>query len=324
MQAVFLDYGSLGPADIDAGPLTRCVDDFRLFEHTAADQVATRIATAQIVVVNKVRLGATELASATELQLICVAATGTDNIDLEAAKQAGIVVCNIRNYCTASVAQHALALTLALTQQIVPYRELLASGEWARSEHFCRLDFPIRELRGKRLGIVGYGTLGRAVAELARPLGMEICAAKRPYRLDDADRISGHPERLGFGRLLGTADVVSLHCPLNAETRGMIGAEAFGLMKPDAVLINTARGALIDTGALLTALREGRLGAAGIDVLETEPPPADHPVLTAQLPNLIVTPHIAWAAREARQRAVCALAENIQAFLSGQPINRVA
>ncbi|HHQ15035.1 MAG TPA: D-2-hydroxyacid dehydrogenase [Chromatiales bacterium] len=324
MRAVFLDYGSLGPADIDPGPLEHCVADFTLFDNTSPEQVTERIASAQIVLVNKVRLTAAELESAPDLRLICLAATGTDNVDLQAARRLGIAVCNIRDYCTDSVAQHVLGLILALTQQLIPCRELLAAGGWTRSEHFCRLDFPIRELRGKRLGIVGYGTLGRAVAELARPLGMDVCAARRPYRLDDEDQITGDPERLGLGRLLRTADVISLHCPLNDQTRGMIGSQAFELMKPDAVLINTARGALIDTRALPDALRNGQLAGAGIDVLETEPPPPEHPLLTAQLPNLIVTPHIAWAAREARQRAVHALAGNIQAFLSGQPINRVA
>ncbi len=324
MRAVFLDYGSLGPSDVDPGPLERCVADLTLFDNTSPEQVAERIAPAQIVLVNKVHLTAAELGSAPNLRLICIAATGTDNVDLQAAAKLGIVVCNIRNYCTDSVAQHVLGLILALTQQLMPYRELLAAGGWTRSGHFCRLDFPIRELRGKRLGIVGYGTLGRAVAGLARPLGMEICAARRPYRLADNDRIAGDPERVGLGQLLQTADVISLHCPLNDETRGMIGAQAFEMMKTDAVLINTARGALIDTRSLPDALRDGQIAGAGIDVLEAEPPPPDHPLLTTQLPNLIVTPHIAWAAREARQRAILALAGNIEAFLAGTPINRVA
>ncbi len=324
MRAVFLDYGSLGPGDIDPGPLHNCVTELLLFDSTTPEQIPERIAGASIVLVNKVCLTAVELESARDLRLICTAATGTDNIDLDAAGRLGIVVCNIRDYCTASVAQHAMSLMLALTRQLVGYRELVANGDWSRSEHFCRLNFPIRELNGKRLGLVGYGTLGRALAKLAQALDMEVCAAKRPYRLDDEGSVAGEPLRLGLGRLLRTADVISLHCPLNDETRGLIGTQALVLMKPDAVLINTARGALVDSHALLDALREGRLGGAGIDVLETEPPPPDHPLTAARLTNLIVTPHVAWAAHEARQRAVQALAENIEGFLSGRTINRVA
>jgi glycerate dehydrogenase len=327
LKAVFLDFGSLGPGDVDAGPLRRVVPDLTAFADTAPGEVAARIASADVVLGNKVCLDESALRDAPRLKLICLAATGTDNVDLAAARARGIAVCNIRNYCTPSVTQHVFALMLALNQHLGEYDRLVRAGAWTQGQGFCLLEPTFAELAGRTLGIVGLGNLGQAVARVAQAFGMEVLAAKRPYRDPGGNR--GRPlgngvQRVDFAELLARSHVVSLHCPLNEETRHLIDATALAQMRRDALLINTARGALIDAAALVAALREGRIAGAGIDVLDREPPPADHPLLSARLPNLIVTPHMAWAAREARQRALAEMAENIADFLRGGQRNRVA
>jgi glycerate dehydrogenase len=281
---------------------------------------------AEIIIVNKVSLSDGLINQAPRLKLICLAATGTDNVALGAARARGIAVTNIRDYCAPSVTQHVFALILALTQRLREYEALLATGAWARSRDFCLLDYPFTELSGKTLGIVGLGNLGRGVARVARAFGMEVLAARRPYRQPAGD---GPPsagkdvQRVNFQELLARSHVVSLHCPLTEETRNLVDGEALGRMRRDALLINTARGALVDAAALALALREGVIGGAGIDVLEREPPVGGNPLLDAQLPGLIVTPHIAWAARESRQRALAEIALNIGAFIAGERRNRV-
>ncbi|MEO8224905.1 MAG: NAD(P)-dependent oxidoreductase, partial [Gammaproteobacteria bacterium] len=270
---------------------------------TTASQIDARTAGCEILLVNKVRLDRARLAAVPTLRLILLAATGTDNVDLVAARELGIAVCNIRNYATPSVVQHAFGLLLALTLRLDEYRQLLQHGAWERSPHFCLLDFPSRELAGKTLGIVGYGQLGQAVGAIGHAFGMRVLAARslRPSSNGTPDR---EAERLALPDLLAAADVVSLHCPLTPVTRHLINEESLGWMRQGAVLINTARGDLVDYRALLVALHNGHLGGAGIDVLPEEPPVTGHPLLDVRLPNLIVTPHIAWAARESRQRAL--------------------
>ena len=276
---------------------------------------------------NKVRLDRERLtAAAPALKLVVLAATGTDNVDLVAARELGIAVCNIRNYATPSVVQHVFGLILALTLRLDEYRELLARGAWERSPHFCLLDFPSRELAGRTLGIVGYGQLGQAVGAVGQAFGMRVVAA-RSLRPDGAAVPAGKAravERLALPELLAAADVLSLHCPLTPATRHLINREAIARMRPGAVLINTARGDLVDYAALLNALRTGPLGGAGIDVLPEEPPAAGHPLLATRLPNLLVTPHIAWAARESRQRALNEIVANVRDFMTGGQRNRVA
>ena len=315
MLGVLLDRESLDRGDIDFTALEATLPEWRLHEATAPQEVAGRIAEASVVVSNKVVLDAPALAAARRLQL---AATGTNNIDLEAAAQRGIAVCNVRAYATPSVVQHVFSLTLALTRRLFEYRDAVREGAWSRSAQFCLLDYPIRELTGRRLGIVGYGELGRAVDRTARDgFGMEVLVAEHrgaPTR----------PGRLPLEQLLPRVDILSLHCPLTPQTRNLIGKTELASMRDDALLINTARGGIVDEAALVDALRAGRLGGAGIDVLSSEPPRTDNPLLAGDVPNLIVTPHIAWASRESRQRMVDQVAENIRAFQQGRPRNLIA
>jgi glycerate dehydrogenase len=294
--------------------------DLTLYGATPNEQIASRISDAGIVITNKQRLGREELEHARNLKLICLVATGTNNIDLKLAAARGIAVCNIVAYCTQSVVQHVYAMILSLTHHLRDYEQLLRSDSWRDSEHFCMLDFPIRELERKTLGIVGYGELGRAVARVGKAFGMQVLVAQRP---DGGSVEDTTTDRVPMEELLAQSDIVSLHCPLTDATNLLIGCAQLDLMKPDALLINAARGALVDSAALAAALREGRIGGAGIDVLAEEPPVHGDPLMDNDIPNLILTPHIAWAARESRQRAVDEVAENIRSFLVGGRRGRV-
>ena len=316
MRAVFLDFGTVSNDDLDTAPLERVVPGLVLHQQTAAEQVAERIAGFEVVVANKAIIGRAAIAAAPNLRLIALTATGVDNVDLAAARERGIAVCNLRDYCTQSVVQHVFALLLALTHRLHDYQSLVRAGGWQKAGQFSTFPFPIRELQGRVFGVVGYGTLGRAVAGTAAAFGMQVEIANR---LGGA-RLEG---RTDLDTLQPQLDVLSLHCPLTDATRGLIGAGRLACMKPDAILINTARGALVDTAALAEALKKGRLGGAGIDVLEREPPLPGHPLLDPGIPNLILTPHIAWAAREARQRCLDELALNVAAFSEGRQRNRV-
>jgi glycerate dehydrogenase len=327
VKAAFLDYATLGAGDLEPTLLQAALPSIRLYGDSPADTLDERLRDLEVVIVNKIVLDQRLLACAPRLRLVCVSATGTDNVALATARGRGIAVTNVTDYCVPSVTQHVFALVLSLTQRLREYHALLAEGAWQRSESFCLLDHPFHELAGRTFGIVGLGALGRGVARVAQAFGMTVLAAQRPYREDhpvepgpaDADGV----QRISFRGLLARAHVVSLHCPLTAETRRLIDARAFSLMRHDALLINTARGALVDPAALLQALHEGRIAGAGVDVLEREPPPAGEPLLAAALPNLIVTPHMAWAARESRQRLLDEVARNVGAFLSGERRNRV-
>ncbi|AHK79819.1 glycerate dehydrogenase [Ectothiorhodospira haloalkaliphila] len=317
-QGVFLDLETLDRGDLDLSPLHDSLTRWTFHDYTRPPETVERIQGAQVVITNKVVLDADALAAAPDLKLVCLAATGTNNVDLEAASRLGITVCNVRDYATASVVQHVFAMLLSLTVRLSRYHDDVRSGAWNDSRQFCLLDHPIRELDGRRLGIIGYGVLGRATAQAAQAFGMDVAVAQS---------LTGRgpePGRLALDEVIGTSDVLSLHCPLTPETHQLIDEHRLRMMKSDAVLINTARGAIVDNAALAEALRRGEIGGAGVDVLEKEPPEAGHPLLAADIPNLIITPHIAWAAVEARQRMVDALAANIQAFKSGQPTNQVS
>jgi len=317
MRSIFLDYATVSlNGDLDPAALRRAMPQLEMRNHTAQADVADAIAGTEVVLVNKLRLTRAIIERTPTLKLIVLAATGTNNIDLEAARERGIAVCNLRDYCTASVVQHVIGTLLLLTQKLREYDALVRSGAWGRGEQFCLLDYPIRELTGRKLGIVGYGALGKGVAHAAQAFGLEVLLANRP----GGTPVAG---RHGLDDLLPKVDVLSLHCPLTPATQGMIGAAQLARMKPDAVLINTARGALVDSAALADALRAGRLGGAAIDVLPQEPPVDGNPLLAADIPNLIVTPHIAWAAREARQRCLDEMAANVEDFRRGGRRNRV-
>ena len=315
-QGVFLDLGSVDNGDLDTLALDRALPGWQWFEFTQAPEVAGRIRTADVVVTNKCALDRELLAQAENLQLIAISATGTNVVDLEAAEEFGIVVCNVRNYATRSVAQHVITLILNLVTAQPFYSNRVRQGEWSNNRQFSLHDQTIRELSSLQLGIVGYGVLGRAVAKVARALGMNVLIAERRGR-------EPRPDRLSFKDVLTTADVISIHCPLNDETRGLFDHRAFQSMKPGAILINTARGGIVVEQDLAVALKVGEIAAAGVDTLSEEPPPADHPLLAPDIPNLIVTPHNAWASKPARQACLDQLTWIINAFNRGQPVNRI-
>lgn len=315
-RAVFLDAAPLDQGDLDFTPLHAAFDELVCHVRTDQGEIAQRLAGAQVAIVNKITLGDAEFAACPELRLILVAATGVNNIDLAAAGRRGITVCNCQAYGTATVAQHTLMLLLALATRLPDYQAAVARGRWEESGQFCLLDFPIVELAGKTLGVLGHGELGSAVARLAEAFGMRVRVGNLPGRPPRADR-------LPLDDLLREADALTLHCPLTEQTRNLIGARELQLMKPSAFLLNTARGGLVDEQALADALRSGHLGGAATDVLTSEPPSHDNPLLAPDIPRLIVTPHSAWGSREARQRIIAQLSENAAAFFAGTPLRRV-
>lgn len=315
-RAVFLDLVPLDQHDLDFTPLEQAFDELVCHQQSLPQQVVERLQGAQVAIVNKVKLTGEILDACPDLQLILVAATGLNNVDLEAARRHGITVCNCQGYGTASVAQHTLALLLALATRLHDYKAAVDEGKWNLTPHFCLLDYPIVELDGKTLGVLGLGTLGGAVARLAEAFGMRVLVGELPGR-------PAREGRLPLDELLPQIDALTLHCPLTEQTRNLIGAEQLALMKPNAFLINTARGGLVDEQALADALRRGHLGGAATDVLLEEPPIHGNPLLAGDIPRLIITPHSAWGSREARQRIVGQIAENARAFFAGQPMRQV-
>lgn len=317
MTGIFLDRDSLDIGDLDFRALEASLPGVQFYPATRPEEVAERIAAAEVVISNKVVLDDALLSQARKLRLIAVAATGTNNVDLATARKRGIAVCNVTHYAAPSVVEHVFAMLLNLCRRLDDYRHDVVNGKWQQSRQFCLLDHPFRELRGRTLGIVGYGDLGQAVAHTAEHgFGMRVLLAQRPGG-------DTQPGRTPLDELLPQVDVLTLHCPLTEQTRGLIGANELALMKPDALLINTARGGIVDEAALADALRGGRLGGAGFDVLSVEPPRDGNPLLGGNIPHLILTPHIAWASREARQRLLDQVADNIRAFLHGSPRNIV-
>ena len=316
MHGVFLDFATVSNDDIDPTPLRQALGELTLHDVTPQDAIATAVRDANVILTNKCRIGADEMDAAPKLRLITLAATGFNNIDIEAARERGIAVTNIRAYCTASVVQHVFTLLLALNQKLDGYRELLAQSAWKKAPQFTLLDFPIHELAGRTLGIVGYGELGSSVARVAAAFGMRVLVAERSGRAPREGRVA-------LDELLAQSDVISLHCPLTPETEKLIDADALRRMKKDAILINTARGAIVDERALADALLNGDIGGAGIDVLSEEPPVNGNPLLDLSIPHLIVTPHVAWAAVEARQRAIEQMAACIDAFYRCESLHRL-
>ena len=316
MKAVFLDYATMGPG-LDLQPLRRFFTRFDIHDQTSDAEVADRIRDVEFVFTNKFRMTPAVLGNAGKLRFIGLTATGTDNVSLDGAREHGIAVCNIRAYCTDSVVEHVFGVMLMLSHSLGPYNAAVRAGDWQRSPDFCMLTHPVPGIAGKTLGIVGFGELGRGVARIARAFGMEVIVSARPGAESAGD------DRVPFAEMLGRADIVTLHCPLTDDTRGLFGPDQFAAMKPSAFLVNTARGALIDSTALVAALESGEIAGAAIDVLAKEPPVDGDPLLDYAADNLIVTPHIAWATDAARQNAIDELAANVEAFLAGEERNRI-
>ena len=316
MKIVILDRDTLSPQTVLRTPSFRL--EIQSWGRTAAEEVADRIADADIVVLNKVKLTAEAIATAPKLRLVAIAATGTDNVDIAACQARGIVVSDIRNYAVNTVPEHTFALIFALRRSICAYREAVRRGRWQEAQQFCFFDYPIKDLAGSTIGIIGDGVLGQAVANMARGLGMRVIFA-------------GYKGHSGLGSLyvpfqqtLAEADILTLHCPLLPETRNMIGAPEFALMRRKPLLINTARGGLVDESAVGPALEAGHISGAGFDVVMTEPPAPDHPLMKLVDRNdFILTPHVAWASDEAVQGLTDQLIDNIEAFVRGEPANRV-
>jgi glycerate dehydrogenase len=314
MKSVFLDAEGLEDCVLD--DLLRVCSGLHIYTATEPQAVAARIAGAELVIVNKVKIGREILQSSPTLKLICVVATGTDVIDLLAAKECGITVCNCQAYGIDSVVQHVFSFILALHTNLFQYHQAVRGGRWQKASQFCFLDYPIVELKGKTLGIVGFGNLGRGVAKIAEAFGMEVLIAARPGASADV--------RPPLHDVLPLVDVLTLHCPLNEHTRGLIDRQALARMKPSAILINAARGGIVDEQALAEALAGGIIGGAAVDVLSIEPPRSGNPLLETDLPNLLITPHVAWASKEARQRIIDQTVENIVAWNSGRPLRVVS
>ena len=287
------------------------------YAETAPDQIVERLQNATIAICNKLPLRASDLARLPLVKLIAVAATGVDNIDLDYCKQQGIAVCNAQHYAGNSLPEHVLLLMLALRRNLNSYLEDVRAGAWQEAKQFCLLDHPIHDLRGSTLGVVGYGFLGRAVGNLATAVGMELLIAERKAAPET------RTGRAAFNEVLQASDVITLHCPLTKETMNLIDWSELQLMKREALLLNTARGGLVNETALLQALSEGVIAGAAFDVLSQEPPRDGNPLLEAKLPNLIVTPHVAWASREAMQTLANQLVASMEAFVRGETAHRV-
>ena len=317
MRVVFLDKASMDRDDIDYSSIDSLHVDWMAYDMTTPGQVHERLKGAAVVITNKVILDDSVLTQADSLKLICIAATGVNNVDLDSARKRGIEVCNARGYATASVVEHVFGLLISLLRNNTDYQAASIDGRWAGSRQFCYLGAPISELSGKTIGIIGYGELGQAVAKVAGAFGMNVLVSQRP---GSTHLVKG---RHDLTDVLRKADVLTLHCPLNDITRNLIGKHAFSLMPQHAVLINTARGGIVNEEDLLNALKHRDIAAAALDVLLEEPPGQQHPLLQSDLSNLIVTPHVAWASQQARQRLLQEVIDNIEAFMQGRVRNTV-
>jgi len=312
VNIVVLDGHTLNPGDLSWEPLRR-LGTCAIHDRTASDDIVARAAGAEIVLTNKCPLSAGTIAQLPRLRYIGVLATGHNVVDAAAAGARGIAVANVPDYGTRSVAQHVFALLLELTQHVGHHAQMVRDGRWSANPDFCYWDRPLVELAGLTLGVVGFGRIGRAVADLGRAFGMDVVAFSRGE--------TPGAQRVPLDEVFRRSDVVSLHCPLTPETTGFVNAARLALMKPTAFLLNTGRGPLIVEADLAAALEAGRIAGAGLDVLAVEPPPAGHPLLRAK--HCLITPHIAWATRAARARLLSTVVANLAAFLAGRPQNIV-
>jgi glycerate dehydrogenase len=316
MRAVFLDKETFSPA-IDLAVIEQQVTELTCFKQTATGDIISRCINNDIIITNKVHLSADILAALPQLKLICISATGYNNVDIPAAKRLNIAVTNVSGYAGQSVAQYVFAQLLAYYQQTTHHNSNTEQGLWPDSSSFCYHGDGFTELAGKTLGIIGYGNLGKAVEGIARAFNLNILISERPK----ANVIRAG--RTAFEEVIEKADIISLHCPQTIETEQLFNANIFSRMKKTAVFINTARGALIDEKSLLSALKNKEIAFAVLDVLTQEPPPHDHILLNSDLPNLKITAHIAWASIEAQQRLINLLSKNIVAFKMGERFNRL-
>lgn len=314
MKMVVLDGHTANPGDLSWEEL-EALGNLRVYDRTPPEKLIERLTGVEIALTNKTPLSREQLSALPALKYIGVMATGVNVVDLEAASDLGIVVTNVPAYGTKSVAQHVFALLLELTNQVGLHDAAVQNGEWAQCEDFCFTKSPLVELEGRTLGIIGLGDIGLAVAQLGMAFGMKVIAHSRSPKSIPGIRMVDQET------LISTADVISLHCPLTRETEGLFDAKNLGKMKPTAYLINTGRGPFVDELALAEALFKKRLAGVGLDVLSSEPPPADHPLVG--LPRCVITPHIAWATQEARSRLMSTCVANVAAFQKGQPIHVV-
>ncbi len=309
LKIVFLDRATIGvPVRAPRFP-----HEYKEYQATAVEAIVERLGDAEIAIINKVQMRAPSLEKLPKLKLIAVAATGTDCVDKAYCKAHGIAVVNIRNYAVNTVPEHTLALIFALRRSLFPYVLDVRRGKWQTIDQFCYFDHPIRDIAGSTLGLIGYGALGKSVATRAEALGMKVIATD----------VYDFPGKVNLDTILKESDIVSLHCPLTDGTRNIIGAAEFKKMKKDAILINTARGGLVDEAALVAALKSGEIAGAGFDVLTVEPPKQGNVLLDADLPNLLITPHVAWASHEAMTGLANQLVDNIEAWVAGTPQNVV-
>ena len=285
------------------------------YPETTADQVIDRVRDATIIISNKLSLGELQLSNARDVKLIAIAATGSDCVDLNYCKERGIAVCNVRGYAVNAVPEHVLMMILALRRNLLAYRADVQAGLWNQSKQFCLLTHELHDIRNSTLGIVGYGAIGKAMAGLGESIGMRLLISehKKATKVREG--------RTSFADTLRQSDVLTLHCPLTDQTRDLIGSDEFQMMKQSALLINTARGALVDDAALIDALQNGLIAGAGLDALREEPPRHGNPLLDLKLPNLIVTPHVAWASREAVQTLADQVIDNLEGFIAGRAQN---
>lgn len=318
MRGVFLDRATIQAIGVDFAAFDSALEHWQHFDATKSEaQTLLHLQDAELVVTNKVPLTRYLLTQNPQLKCICIAATGTDHVDLKAAHELGIFVCNVVNYSTPAVVQHTFGLMISLMSQIARYHALVFEGEWARAQRFCLDNYSTNELLNKTLGIIGCGAIGKAVAELAHAFGMKVMIGERK------NSVSLRPGRVPFAELISSADILTLHCPLTEQSRDMIGMPELEAMKPSAFLINTSRGGLVDEKALYEALMHGTIQGAALDVLAQEPPSPLHPLLSSHCPNLIITPHVAWNTVESRQRLIDELTYNILAFKEGRQRNKV-
>lgn len=316
MKAVFLDSATI-ESSISLTKIAQNVSQLKTFATTEATEIAPRTKNAEIIITNKVVIDGTLIQQLSNLKLICVAATGTNNVDIKAAQKANVAVTNVSNYSTRSVSQYVFSFLLNYYHQVEFYINLHEQRPWHNSKTFCQIDAPINELAGKKIAIIGYGNLGRQIAKIAEAFGMDVLIAERKGAKLVRD---GRNE---FSQVIKQADVISLHCPLTAETENLISAQEFSLMKTECVLINSARGPVVNSNDLAAALKQNQIAHAIIDVLEQEPPPNNHPLLDPELTNLTLTHHIAWGSLQAQQKLIDTIGDNIASFLNGRHLNRV-